>query len=295
MPPADAPRAYGIAPPGYRLPDQTRLGRVRLQVSDLAQSIAYYRDVLGLRVVQQDAVSARLGVADVDDHLVELHHEPGTSPVPRAGALGLYHFAILVPSRATLGQFVKHLGSASVQFGAADHLVSEAIYLWDPDGLGIEVYADRPRETWQTNEGELVMATERLDLTSVMDAAGPDMWPGMPAGTAMGHMHLSVDDLNVARSFYHHGLGFDTTVWHFPGALFMSAGGYHHHLGTNTWAIGARAPTKGDARLLEWELVLPSSEDVEAALASVRANGFDGQSNSTTDPWGTALRLTAAT
>jgi catechol 2,3-dioxygenase len=294
MSPTDAPREYGIAPPGYRLPHAARPGRVRLQVSDLARSIAYYRDLLGLHVLQQDATAARLGVNDTNDHLIELRCDRGTRPVPRGGTLGLYHFAILVPTRAALGRFVRHLASDQVQFGAADHLVSEAIYLWDPDGLGIEVYADRPREAWQTNGRELMMTTERLDLPSLMDAAGSDTWTGMPANTRMGHLHLSVGDLNIARAFYHEALGLDTTVWSYPGALFMSAGGYHHHLGTNTWALGARVPLESDARLLEWELALPSDADIEAAAASVRAAGYDAREGVVTDPWGTSLRLTAS-
>jgi catechol 2,3-dioxygenase len=291
---ADAPRAYGIPAPGYQLPAATRLGKVRLQVSDVARSVAYYRDLLGLRVMQQDATSARLAVHDANAHLIELHYERGTRPVPRGATLGLYHFAILVPSRASLGQFVRHLASSNVQFGAADHLVSEAIYLWDPDGLGIEVYADRPREEWQTNEGELVMATERLDLPSVIYAGGSITWSGMPAGTTMGHMHLSVGDLDVARAFYHRGLGLDATVWSYPGALFMSAGGYHHHLGTNTWAMGARAPIESDARLLDWELILPSQADIDATTANLRAGGYDAEAGLFPDPWGTNLRLTAS-
>ena len=294
MQPADANREYGIAPPGYRLPGLTRLGTVRLQVSNLARSVAYYRDLLGLRVLHQNATTASLTVTDSDDPLLELRYERGIRSVPRGGTLGLYHFAILLPSRAALGQFVKHLAASQVQFGAADHLVSEAIYLWDADGLGIEVYADRPRDAWQANGRELAMATERLDVPSVMDAAGSSTWHGMPAGTTMGHMHLSVGDLNAARSFYHHGLGLDTTVWSYPGALFLSAGGYHHHLGTNTWAMGARAPFESDARLLEWELVLPTQSDAEAAVSSMRAAGYDAAEGVMTDPWGTALRLTAA-
>jgi catechol 2,3-dioxygenase len=291
---ADANREYGIAPPGYRLPELTRLGRVHLQVTDLARSVAYYRDLLGLRVVHQNATTASLAVVDSGDALLELHYERGTRSVARGETLGLYHFAILVPSRAALGRFVKRLAAGPVQFGAADHLVSEATYLWDPDGLGIEVYRDRPRQTWQTNGRELAMATERLDLASVMDAAGANTWNGMPAGTTMGHMHLSVGDLDTARTFYHHGLGLDTTVWSYPGALFMSAGGYHHHLGTNTWAMGGRAPIESDARLLEWELVLPARADIDAATASVRASGYDVRADVITDPWGTTLRLTAA-
>ncbi|HUE87220.1 MAG TPA: VOC family protein [Vicinamibacterales bacterium] len=287
-------REYGIAPSGHQLPDATRLGKVSLQVSDLDRSIAYYRDLLGLRVLDQDRTVARLAIPQANDHLIELRYERGTRPVARGETLGLYHFAILLPSRAALGQFVRHLASANVPFGAADHLVSEAIYLWDPDGLGIEVYADRPREAWRTRGRELVMTTDRLDLHSVMDAAGSGTWNGMPAETTMGHMHLSVSDLNAARSFYHEGLGLATTVWSYPGALFMSAGGYHHHLGTNRWAMGARPPVESDARLLAWELVLPSRADIAAAAASVRAAGYDARDDIVIDPWGTALVLKAA-
>ena len=294
MQPSHAGRSYGIAPTGYQLPARTRLGHACLQVSNLERSVAYYRDLLGLRVLQQDTTIACLAAADAAGPLIELRYERGTRPVPRGGTLGLYHFAILLPTQAALGQFVKNLASAGLQFGAADHLVSEAIYLWDPDGLGIEVYADRPREAWRTNGRELVMTTERLDLQRVMDAAGSAVWNGMPEGTTMGHMHLSVGDLKVARSFYHEGLGLDTTVWSYPGALFMSTGGYHHHLGTNTWAMGARVPVESDARLLEWGLVLPSPADIDAAAASLRSAGHDMRDHVVIDPWGTPLRLTAA-
>jgi catechol 2,3-dioxygenase len=294
MPHASTKREYGVAPPGYRLPDDTHVGRIRLQVSDLSRAITYYQDLLGFRVQQQDATTARLHVAGASNHLIELHSERGVRPVRRAGVLGLYHFAILVPTRASLGAFVKRLADTHVQFGAADHLVSEAIYLWDPDGLGIEVYADRPREAWQTDGRELVMTTDRLDLESLVAAAGGDVWHGMPAGTTMGHMHLSVGDLEVASSFYHRALGLETVVWSYPGALFMSAGGYHHHLGTNTWAAGARIAAANDARLLEWELVLSTQAAIAAAEASLRAAGFSARAGVVADPWGTNLRLTVA-
>ena len=289
-----AKREYGIAPPDYRLPEDTHVGRARLQVSDLSRSVAYYRDILGFNIVSHDTTSAGLHVGDADRALIELHHERGTRPVPRGGVLGLYHFAILLPSRAALGQFVRHLSRTHTQFGAADHLVSEAIYLWDPDGLGIEVYADRPRDAWQVDGRELVMTTDRLDLNALVDAAGDHTWAGMPAGTTMGHMHLSVGDLEAASRFYHRALGLETVVWSYPGALFMSAGGYHHHLGTNTWAMGARMALPSDARLLEWELVLPTAADVAAAEGSLHAAGYSARAGVTNDPWGTPLRLTAA-
>lgn len=286
----EADREYGMAPSGYRLPDDTRPGRVRLQVSDLARSTEYYRSVLGLHVAHQDASRAQLGAAEADATLVDLHYERGTHAVPRGGTLGLYHFAILLPSRTDLGAFVTHLVEHGTHFAAADHLVSEAIYLWDPDGLGIEVYADRPRDAWRTSGRELMMTTERLDLRRLVDSAGSATWHGMPAGTVMGHVHLSVGDLDTARDFYHGGLGLETTVW-YPGALFMAAGGYHHHLGTNTWAMGARTATAGDARLLEWELVLPGDADIRAAEESLRAAGYETHNGRTVDPWGTPLQL----
>jgi catechol 2,3-dioxygenase len=289
-------RRYGIRPPAYRLPDATRVGAVRLQVSDLARSIAYYTDVLGFRVVAQRGASAQLGPHGDDVVLVELHERTGARPVPRNGRLGLYHFAVLLPERAALGRFVAHLGELDAHAGSADHLVSEALYLRDPDGLGIEVYTDRPRAEWRTSGEELAMTTEPLDLRALVRAAGETRWTGMPAGTVIGHVHLHVGALDAAEAFYHTALGFDKVVWSYPGALFLSAGGYHHHLGTNTWASGAPAATEADARLLEWELVLPSSADIESAAAHVAAAGYAidgaGEDRRINDPWGTTLRLT---
>lgn len=274
------------------MPESTHLGRAQLQVSHLERSISYYRDVLGLRVLRSDALTASLGPYDTDTVLVELKERGGARAVPRGGLLGLYHFAILLPDRPALGRFVRHLLALGLKFGSADHFVSESTYLWDSDGLGIEVYADRPPDTWRTNGREVIMGTKRLILRSVMQAGGDQKWTGMPAGARLGHMHLSVGNLATAREFYHSALGFDAVVWSYPGALFLSAGGYHHHLGTNTWAAGARAATDNDARLLEWELVVPSASDVEGAIASVRGAGYDAASGAiVADPWGTNLRL----
>ena len=290
--------AYGVAPPGYRLPAATRLGRVRLQVADLARSLAYYEQVLGLQIIEHGPATAGLGAIGGDDVLVELNELAGATAVPHRGRLGLYHFAILLPSRAALGAFVAHLAVAGVRAGMSDHLVSEAIYLTDPDGLGIEVYADRPRTAWRHEARQLLMATEPLDVASVVAAAGGAAWQGMPAGTRIGHVHLFVADLAEGEKFYHAGLGFDKVVWTYPGALFLSAGGYHHHLGTNTWAPNAVRATRGDAGLLDWEIVLPAATDVAAAAASLAARGTaiewrDGAAGAV-DPWGTALRLTSA-
>jgi catechol 2,3-dioxygenase len=289
--------AYGIAAPGYRLP-ALRLGPVRLQVSNLSRSLDYYRDVLGLAVIDQTDTGARLGAAGTADPLVELRERRDAKRVGAQGRLGLYHYAILLPDRAALGRFVVHLGRNNVRAGAADHHVSEALYLNDPDGLGIEVYADRPRGEWLASEGQLRMVTDPLDIDDVVRAGGDEPWTGMPPGTTMGHVHLHVGDLPEARAFYHVALGFDAVVWGYPGALFLSAGGYHHHLGLNTWARGAQPARPEDARLLEWEIVLPDREQVAAAAASVRGAGYDVTSDGddvlATDPWGTVVRLRAA-
>ena len=286
---------YGIAPPGYRLPDATRLGAVRLQVADLGRSLDYYQRVLGLRLLDRDTGQAALGAEGEEQPLVVLHERPGVRPVPRSGLLGLYHFAILLPDRQALGRFVAHLGTLGEHAGSADHAVSEALYLTDPDGLGIEVYADRPRSQWQHDNRELYMTTDRLDIRSLLAAAGERSWTGMPSGTTMGHVHLHVGELERAEAFYHRALGFDKVVWSYPGALFLSAGGYHHHLGNNTWSSGPPA-SPGDARLLQWTIVLPAATDIGDAARSLRAAGHETAESEegllAADPWGTSLCLT---
>jgi catechol 2,3-dioxygenase len=174
--------------------------------------------------------------------------------------------------------------------------VSEALYLRDPDGLGIEVYADRPRSSWRTVDRQYQMAADPLDLGDLVRAAGDRVWDGMPPGTTMGHVHLHVADLDAAAAFYHAALGLDKMVWGYPGALFLAAGGYHHHLGLNVWA-GANAPrsTDEDARLLEWRIVLASRDEAREAASSVKSAGYDvtqaGDEWIVTDPWGTSARL----
>jgi catechol 2,3-dioxygenase len=288
--------AWGIAPPGHRVPGSSRPGVVRLQVAELSRSVAFYERVLGLAAETSEG-AARLRTED-GTTLIELHERSGAAPVPTRGLLGLYHFAILLPGRRHLGRFVRHLAELRVRAGSADHLVSEALYLNDPDGLGIEVYADRPRANWRQRGRELLMAVDPLDVEALLDAAGGDRWTALPAGTVIGHVHLYVGELERAEAFYHTGLGLDKVVWSYPGALFLSAGGYHHHLGVNTWAVGARPAGPGDARLLDWSLVLPSSAAVEAAAEGLRRAGFAttdaGKERRAEDPWGTALRLIPA-
>jgi catechol 2,3-dioxygenase len=285
---------YGLPPPRYRLPDRTRLGPVRLQVRNLARSVEYYERVIGLGRQSTESDAVGLAAEGEEQPLVWLQERPDARPVPHGGRLGLYHFAILVPDRASLGRFVRHLSELGEYAGSADHAVSEALYLSDPDGLGIEVYADRPRSSWRTEGRQLSMTTEPLNIRALLAAAGSQPWTGMPSGTAIGHVHLHVGDLDRGAAFYHEGLGLDKTVWNYPGALFLSAGGYHHHLGTNTWSSGPPA-TSEDARLLSWTVALPSAVDVEAAARSLESAGYRVNREVTAvtaeDPWGTTVRI----
>ena len=286
---------YGIAPPGFRLPEATHVGSVRLLVTDLDRSLTYYQQVIGLeartRTTERATLTARQGSSD----LVILETRPGLVPA-RRGAFGLYHFAILLPDRLALGRFVGHLSELGVRFGMSDHRVSEALYLTDPDGLGIEVYADRPRPEWVARGGELVITVEPLDLANLKAAGQGGRWDGAPAETTIGHMHLHVGDLKEGEAFYHGGLGLDKMVWSYQGALFLAAGGYHHHLGTNIWAPGPSAH-QNEARLLDWELVVPSREAASRAAQSLDAAGYgvvagpDGWRAA--DPWGTEVRVVA--
>jgi catechol 2,3-dioxygenase len=288
---------YGVAPPNYRLPSAAHVGRVKLLVSDLSRSQRYYETILGLRALDTAPGRVTLGAHGSATPLVELHERKGARAVPRRGRLGLFHFAVLLPDRASLGRFLRHLTETETPAGMSDHLVSEALYLQDPDNLGIEVYADRPRSAWKHEGRQLTMATLPLDARDLVEAGGSQRWRGAPAGTTIGHVHLHVGDIDQASAFYHGALGFDKMVWNYPGALFLAAGGYHHHLGTNTWAQGAPSPTDEDARLLEWEIVVPEKNDVEAAAASLEGASYAvqrlGADAIAQDPWGTGLRLTA--
>lgn len=212
------------------LPDTTSLGPVHLQVADLDRSLRYYGDVLGFRWLERGGGEAILAAQGDDAPLVRLRERPGAAPAPRRGRLGLYHYAILLPDRAALGRLVVHLSDIGARAGASDHRVSEALYLTDPDNLGIEVYADRPRAEWEWSDGDLVMATDPLDLDAVAAAARGEPWTGMPPGTRVGHIHLHVGALPQAVAFYQEGLGLEPTVRSYPGALFSRWGGI-----TITW------------------------------------------------------------
>jgi catechol 2,3-dioxygenase len=240
------------------------IGRVRLRVADVDRVRSYYEGAIGLREID--------GALGADIPLVELIDDPDAPPAP-PGSTGLFHLAILVPDRPSLARAVRRVVESGERFtGASDHFVSEALYLRDPEGNGIEIYRDRPRSEWEYEpSGELRMGTVALDLDSVMAELPRGDDYGMPEGTVMGHVHLHVADLAAAEAFYAGQLGLDVTVRSYPGALFLSDDGYHHHIGLNTWqGAGAPPPPPGSRGLEDFELVRPGASD--AALSDPSGN-----------------------
>ena len=262
-----------------RIHPDTSMGAVRLTVADLARSRAFYERAMGLRASDRDDGTLALGVPG-EPALVELKGD-SSAPALDQRATGLYHLAILMPSRRDLALAVARLAEARWPLdGASDHLVSEALYLSDPDGNGIEIYRDRPRREWREADGKLAMDTLPLDLDAVLDELSvlSERQPMAPAGTRMGHVHLQVSDLREAEQFYSGVLGFDVMVRGYPGALFVSAGGYHHHLGLNTWhSRGAAPPAPGAIGLRNFEIVLPSREELERVLERVNLAGIEAR------------------
>lgn len=286
----------GIQPPAYRLPDSARVGRAKLAVSQLASSMEFYRGIIGLSVLEESDTWAALGISATGTVLIELEANPEVKPLGTRRRLGLYHTAFLLPSRAALSSFVQHLQMKAIPFSAGDHIYSEALYLTDPDGLSVEVYADRPRSAWVSEGNELVSAVNPVNFHSL--AAVPhDSWLGAPAGTTLGHMHFYIGDLKQASHFYHDGLGLTIMTWRYPGALFTSAGGYHHHVALNVWVASSPIASPTDARLLYWELLLPDAEAVKSAAESLRSAGYQPVAAAegrmlVTDPWGITVALT---
>ncbi len=256
-----------------RLAVGSGVGAVHLIVTDLEGAVAFYTGHIGLRVRVRDAESARLGAGDGD--LLVLAGRPAA---PRArGTTGLYHFALLVPTRADLADALRHLVVTGTPLtGGADHGVSEAVYLSDPEGNGIEIYRDRPRAEWPREGDSIVMTTDPLDLHALLaesEASGA-AWSGLPAGTRMGHVHLRVARIADSERFYVGVLGFDLVTRYGPAALFVSAGGYHHHVGLNTWAgEGAPAAPEGAAGLHRVEVRVPDAAELERLRARLNAAG----------------------
>ncbi len=237
-----------------------RMGDVALQVADLDKQVKFYTERIGLNVLDQTGDQATLGAAGTP--LLRLKARPGARKV--GGTTGLYHFAILTPSRFHLAQVLRHLIETRTPIGgASDHLVSEALYLDDAEGNGIEIYRDRPRDEWPRQNGSLQMSTDPFDAEGVLgELVGhqDEPWTGMAPGTTMGHVHLHVASIPAAKKFYVDTLGFDL-MFNLGSALFVSAGGYHHHLGLNTWAgIGAPPAPEEATGLTYYTVIMPNDD-----------------------------------
>lgn len=281
----------------YRIHPEAHMGRVQLKVSQIERSVRFYTEVIGLKLLAQTEKAAEFGVDD-GDVLLGIEEVPQAQIMRPQSVTGLYHFAILLPDRTALGTALRHLAETGMSIGQGDHLVSEAFYMNDPDGNGIEIYADRPRSEWQKDaKGEYVMATDPVDVESLLKLAGA--WNGMPSGTVIGHVHLHVGNLPDARKFYVDGLGFDVVLHFGNAALFVSAGGYHHHMGLNTWAgVGAPAAPFNAVGLKYFTIVYPNAGERDRAAAALREAGIEvtdtPEGTSALDPFGNRAILVAA-
>lgn len=275
------------------LPDQLTLGPATLTVANRARSLAFYCDFLGFELLGEAGARLTLGVAETP--VLHLDVVPGLKPRVQAST-GLYHVAILLPDRVALAQVLQRILDANYPFGASDHFVSEALYLSDPDENGLEIYRDRPRESWGwLSNGLVKMGTEPLDLANILTELprNGEQPARFPAGTRIGHVHLQVADIGVAKAFYVDLLGFDI-VQQMSSALFVSAGRYHHHVGLNTWhSRGAARPPAGTANLQSFVVQLPDSTALAVLRERITAAGIEIREQqhgfSVDDPWGTTI------
>ncbi|MCD5323306.1 VOC family protein [Pontibacillus chungwhensis] len=269
-----------------------RVGEVALKVQDLEKSKTFYTSILGLKVIEEDKTRVVLS-SDGITPLVRIEQPELIEPKDRREA-GLYHFAILLPNRKDLATFIYHLSENGIRLGAADHLVSEALYFDDPDGNGIEVYHDRPTHQWKREDQQIVMTVEPLDGDSILSELNGEKWKGMPEETVIGHIHLHVRDLQAAKDFYCKGLGFQTTFDQLDKALFISTAGYHHHIGLNTWkGEKAESPSTNRVGLQHYSLIFPGLEARQEAIYRLESLGYRVNEDRMLihDPTGNVIKL----
>jgi catechol 2,3-dioxygenase len=272
----------------------TFVGQVNLKVQNLERSLAFYKEVIGFKVLAQTDRSANL---TADGKTVLLSIEQPNNVVPKQGrTTGLYHYALLLPKRSDLAKIVRHFLEIGLQFGSSDHLVSEALYLSDPDGNGIEIYIDRDPSEWVWENGKVDMAVDPLNFPDLLTEGKQQSWKGLPAGTVMGHIHLHVSELKKTEEFYIKGLGFEVVNRYGAQALFISDGKYHHHIGLNTWnGVGAPTPAPNSVGLESFTLILANEEKRNELIAQLKNIGAsvteEKGSFVTTDPSGNRIYL----
>lgn len=278
-----------------RLPEETGIAQVHLRVSNLQSSLDYYQRSLGFQIHKIGTHTAQLGAGK--DNLLVLTEIPEAVRAPRH--TGLYHFAILLPSRLELAKTLQHLKDSGTRIdGASDHLVSEALYLSDPDGNGIEIYRDRPKSEWSFNGEKIRMVVDPLDSDGILAELGENQveWHGLPAETRIGHMHLRVARIQEAEEFYIRVIGFDLMARYGSSASFLSAGGYHHHLGINTWeSLNAPPPPTNAVGMESYSIELPDEERQAEVRQRVDSAGIEHEMSdgrlSVQDPSGNQIQF----
>lgn len=276
----------------HRAP-HTFVSQVDLKVENLERSLTFYREVIGFQLLERTGNRAIL-TADGKTPLLSIVQPANAIPKP-PNTSGLYHYALLLPTRSDLAKVLQHFIQRNYPLGASDHLVSEALYLNDPDGNGIEIYADRPSSTWRLENGEVVMATEPLDAENLLAESRGERWSGLPKDTIIGHIHLHVAELKETEEFYCRGLGFDVVSRYYQ-AVFISTGGYHHHIALNTWnGVGAPTPPANSVGLNWFSLVYPTDEARKKAVEQLRLIGAGVKEEDgiflTKDPSGNRIQL----
>lgn len=272
----------------------TFVGQVNLKVQNLERSLAFYREVIGFEVIEQTDSSANL---TADGKTVLLSIQQSNNLIPKQGkTTGLYHYALLLPKRSDLAEIVQHFRETGLRFGSSDHLVSEALYLSDPDGNGIEIYIDREPSAWDWDNGEVAMAVDPLNFADLLSGGEQQRWKGLPAGTVMGHIHLHVSELVKTEEFYSKGLGFEVVNRYGEQALFISDGKYHHHIGLNTWnGVGAPAPSPNSVGLESFTIMFPNEEKKNKIIAQLKNIGASVTEENgltiATDPSGNRIHL----
>ncbi len=258
----------------YTLPKDAHIGYVHLRVHSLKEELGFYKEILGFQEADRNGETVYLSADGKKPYHIILSESANASPRARF-TTGLFHLAIRVPNRLELAKMFLRLCENKYQFqGFADHGVSEALYMADPEGNGVEIYVDRPRDQWPRKEGRLEMVTDPLDINGLIKELNDGYkWNGLHPQTNIGHIHLQVSGLSAAKNFYQSSIGMDIMQDSFQGALFLAAGGYHHHIGVNIWSSNGAAPAgKNALGLTAFGLQVPDTFQKDVLIKQLEDN-----------------------